>query len=414
MKKTLTLLLLFSALFSSAQNDIRTIYAHAMEAYQAKDFATFLKDFKTLDSLSPMHPTITYNLGAAYALNGYRDEAIMLAKKAIGMNIQLQPETDEDYKGILSEADVKALTMLNDYYSEEVKNGAVAFKNEDVTLHPESIAYDPKEKAFYVSSVRQGKILKYNPATNTFSDFVTGRWAVMGIKVQDKFLWSCEVATNEWVDFDEQLKGKTALTKFDLKTGKQLERYELEGGHWFGDLHISASGKVYISDSQQPIIYTLGRNGLVVFQDFSNKLYNLQGICTSPDEKLLYIADYKIGIHVLDMNTQKLEPLLSKQEEVMTKGTDGLYWYNNQLISLQNGVNPFRVTKYTLSSDGRSINSQDFLDKARAQLKEPTLGVVVGSILYYVANSPWGAYKDGQFISEGLSDNLIMKVDLGN
>jgi sugar lactone lactonase YvrE len=410
MKKSLVLLVLFSSIYLTAQNDIRTIYGEAMQAYQAKNYIAFLKGFHQLDSLSPMNPTITYNLGAAYARNGEKELALMYGLKAVRMNTSLSPETDEDYAIVLSEDDRLTISALKAELNQEVKTGTVAFTNSEKDLHPESVAYDPKSGHFFLNSVRKGKILRYDPKKRTYTEFSSGHWAVMGMRVYNNHLWACEVATPEFIGYDEANEGKTALLQFELKSGKLLNRYELTGGHWLGDVLISKTGTVYASDSRAPIIYTLKNGQLEVFKDFTNDLYNLQGLAFSANERLMYISDYKIGLQVLDLESMTVQALAD--DTFLTKGTDGLYFYENSLIAIQNGVNPMRVTRYELSADGLSITNQVYLDKARPELGEPTLGVLVGNTLYYVANSPWGAHKDGKFIMDGLEDNLVMKVDL--
>jgi hypothetical protein len=411
MKKLLALLLIFCSLFLSGQVDIRAIYGRAMEAYQSKDFATFLRDFKTLDSLSPMHPTITYNLGAAYARMGEKEQAFRYAIKAVRMNTQLTPESDEDFATVFDANDLAKIARLKEELNTEIATGTIAFTNTEKDLHPESVAYDPKSGHFFLNSVRKGKILRYDPKKQSYAEFSTGHWAVMGMRVHGSHLWACEVSTPEYERYTAENEGKTALLQFDLKSGKLINRYELTGGHWLGDVVISKDGTVYASDSRAPIIYAVQNAQLQVVHDFTNVLYNLQGLAFSADESLMYVADYKIGLQVLDTRTMQVSALSGA--EFMTKGTDGLYFYNNSLIAIQNGVSPMRITRYNLSADGKSILSQQVLDNARPELGEPTLGVLVGDMLYYVANSPWGAYKDGQFISEGLGDNLVMKVKVG-
>src|SRR5687767_6929451 len=64
--------------------------------------------------------------------------------------------------------------------------GTVAFTLADRALIPESVAYDPVDRAFYVGSMYKRKIIRIG-ADGSVSDFLPpgrdGIWGVLGIKV---------------------------------------------------------------------------------------------------------------------------------------------------------------------------------------------------------------------------------------
>lgn len=406
MKNLYTAVLLALSLTTFSQ-DLRAIYNDGVASYKEGDFSAFLMAMKKADSLSPDHPTITYQLAKANARMDYSARALELLQKSVLMNTGFDPEKEEDFKAL----DLSGIVALKNELNQAIEGSEVAITNSEKDLHPESVAYDPKSGHFFLNSVRKGKILRYSPQDDKFEEFATGRWAVMGMRVHGKYLWACEVATSEHESFEEINEGKTALLKYNIKTGELEDRYELEGGHWFGDLILNKKGVPFISDSKQPIIYTLMKNEVTVYKDFSNDLFNLQGLAFSEGFDRLFIADYKIGIHVFDTKTMELTKL-QHGDEMITKGVDGLYFYAGSLITIQNGVRPFRVSRFKLSADAKSIESVEYLDKAIPALDEPTLGVIVGTDFYYVANSPWGAYKDGKLETKELGDNQVRKIKL--
>src|SRR5262245_61880977 len=75
-------------------------------------------------------------------------------------------------------------------------NSTVAFYLEEKDFLPESVAYDPKDKSFYVGSTRKGKIVRVDASGNV-SDFIAprqdGLWMVIGIKINPtrRVLWVC-------------------------------------------------------------------------------------------------------------------------------------------------------------------------------------------------------------------------------
>ena len=208
-----------------------------------------------------------------------------------------------------------------------------------------------------------------------------------------------------------------AVFKYDLDSKKLLKKYYApkdSNRHYFGDLAINKNGDVYISDSYSPSIYLIKNNSnkLELFYE-NNDLGSLQGLDFSDDGEELFFADYSSGIYKLNINTKKLAYLI-EPKDCTTKGIDGLYFYNNSLITIQNGVLPKRVTRYFLNDDLDSIISYNILENANPNFNEPTLGVIVKNNLYYIANSQWDSYnKDGSiFPIDKLAKIVILKTKL--
>jgi hypothetical protein len=84
-------------------------------------------------------------------------------------------------------------------------------------------------------------------------------------------------------------------------------------------------------------------------------------------------------------------------DTVAALGIDGLYYVDGSLVGIQNGVTPWRVVRLRLSPAGDRIVGSEPLDRAHPSHEEPTLGVVVGHDLYYVANSQYERFtQDGR------------------
>ena len=417
---TFVLLSLTTCFGQSTREQLLLNYNKAKAFYDSGDYLQSLNHFLIADSLSPSHPTITYNIAATQALLSNYDEATKNLSRAILMNTSLWPEEDADFDKLKSQNAFIELSHLKEEVEAEVAQSNISFTLNESDLHPESIAYDETTNTFYVGSVHKNKIISYDPATKSVQDWKTknedGLWAVMGMKVNEESreLWVCTTATMEMSNYDSTLEGSTAVHRYNLATGEFIKRYVLNGGHWFGDLVIHPSGDVYISDSRSPIIYVIrkGEDELEVFQDFSKELYNLQGVCFDKEGKNLFIADYKTGLYRFNMNSGRLD-FIKHMDRVITKGVDGLYFYNNNLIAIHNGVKPFRVCRYLLNEDQTSIIDYEYIDKARTELDEPTLGVLVKNRFYYVANSAWGKYdKEGNLNVEDGRKNIILGYNL--
>jgi hypothetical protein len=106
--------------------------------------------------------------------------------------------------------------------------------------------------------------------------------------------------------------------------------------------------------------------------------------------------------------------LLPAADGVLALGIDGLYRVGDDLVGVQNGVEPYRVVRLHLGPGGERIASAEVLERARPDYAEPTLGVVVDGALYYVANSQWERFRDdGTVDSPGeLQEPLVLRLPL--
>jgi hypothetical protein len=80
-------------------------------------------------------------------------------------------------------------------------------------------------------------------------------------------------------------------------------------------------------------------------------------------------------------------------------------------VGIQNGLDPHRVTRFRLDAGLEHITEVAVLERGNPHFDEPTLGVVVGDDLYYVANSQYAAFgENGQVRSELLKDPVILRL----
>ena len=93
-------------------------------------------------------------------------------------------------------------------------------------------------------------------------------------------------------------------------------------------------------------------------------------------------------------NASRSVSLLGAPSAVTLLGVDGLYLHRATLIGVQNGVTPPRVVRFCLDSTGRAVRRLEVLDRNSPAADEPTLGVIVGDSLFYVATSQWDKFAD--------------------
>ncbi len=420
----LCLFLLVSANYpqQSKAKIIQDYYNKGLTAYKEKNYPTFLECFKILDSLKSDNTNIMYNLACAYSLNHQKDEAIKYLKKYISISADENIEKDNDFSYIKNSVEFKKLLIKIKELNKPINTSSTAFVIDEKDLHPESTAYDEKTETFYLGSIHKRKIISIDKDGHTkifIPEKQDGLLAVNGIKINSKerLLWAACTAIPQMIDYEKSLQGMCAVFEYNLDSKELLKKYVAPNDsnrHYFGDLAINKNGDVYVSDSYYPAIYLIKNNSneLKLFYE-NNDLGSLQGLDFSNDGKELFFADYSSGIYKLEISTKKLN-YIAEPKDCATKGIDGLYFYNNSLIAIQNGVLPKRVTRYFLSGNHDSILSYKILERANPNFNEPTLGVIVKNNLYYIANSQWDSYnKDGSiFPMEKLEKIIILKTEL--
>ena len=110
------------------------------------------------------------------------------------------------------------------------------------------------------------------------------------------------------------------------------------------------------------------------------------GLALAPDGKQLFVSDYAGFIVSVDV-ASGVASRLEAPSDATLYGIDGLAWYGEGLIGVQNGVEPGACRRLRLSSDCRSVTGVDILAMNHPRMHEPTLGVVAGDDFYFVADS---------------------------
>lgn len=397
--KQLEFIIIVFMLFSlqiNAQSQ-KEIYNASVKAYENKDYKTFLKLTTTLDSLRPFHPTYTYNLVSANALSSNWEEAQVALRKLVLMNNTIDFESDLDFKTMEADEGYRIILALKKAQNKRVDTSKPIVSLSIKDLHPEGLVYLSKSKIWLASSVRKRKIVSFDSKTGLCINWLKDNtmFSVLAIKADTKeqFLWVATAAFPEMENFDKVLKGKAAILKVDIKSKQISKRFTVNGDAVFGDLIAANNGVVYVSDSGKPILYKIENDILSKFISFENEGYNLQGLAINKDQSKLFVADYLKGIALIDIKT-KTTTWLAFPDLASPKGIDGLVFYDNSLIAIQNGVKPIRITQFQLNEQQNEIINFRILDNNRPEFNEPTLATMVGEELYFFANAPWNSYDE--------------------
>ncbi len=388
--------------------------------YKAKDYAKFLENIKLASGLRPNHPRLLYNLAVGFALNNKTDESLKVLKRLWSMGLSFEIGKDEDFKSLFS---LKEFIYLQNSFllnGISVNQSERAFTIPQKDLITEGIAYDGATKRFFVSSIHRRKIVAID-ASGKVSDFsaeTDGLWSVSGMHVDEKrrILWATTTAFPQMQSFNKADDGKSGVFKYDLRTGKLLKKYLLSNDtakHALGDLIVAKNGDVFASDSISPNIYRIDakKDELEVFLT-SDNFSSLQGLAFSPDEKILFVADYSKGVFRISLADKNIRQL-TVDANTNSIGIDGIYFHRGNLVAIQNGFRPHRVAKFFLNKDFTAITGSVTPEANHADFNEPTLGVKVGDDFYFIANSQWAlAGNDGKLAEGKLKEPVILRLKL--
>jgi pimeloyl-ACP methyl ester carboxylesterase/sugar lactone lactonase YvrE len=395
----------------------------AREAYDKGDPQTFRKNYEELVRRRPGDVYLLYNLACGQALTGQSEAAQRTLADIAAHRAWSDLDADDDFAAIRqTEGYKKAKQSLDAVRTDRVSSGATrAFVIPEKGLVPEGVAYDPKTKSFFVSSIRKRKIFNIGP-DGKVSEFVPpardGLRSAAGMRVDPvrRTLW---VASDAFPSMDGYVKDQplsAAVFEYDVDTGKLRKEHRppVTAGEspGFDDLTVAPDGRVYVNDGSHPRIWTIPLGGeLAVFVE-DDAMGGTQGLALSADGRILYASDYR-GLFAIDVASHRVRRL-SVPPELALNGIDGLVFSKGKLIAIQNGVRPHRVIRLDLSADGRMITGGRILEMNHPDFDEPTLGVAVEDTLYFTADSQGQKFLDEKkpVASEDMREAVVLKLPL--
>jgi sugar lactone lactonase YvrE len=378
----------------------------ARQAIQDGNYARLRGTLLELKLLMPGNPRITYNLAASEVRLGNPAAALAGLRNLAGMGLVYDLSADMDFASLLEKSEFAAIVKRIKENQKPVTHATPAFTLAERDLIPEDIAYDAKTHRFFVSSVRKAKII-----TADGKDFARAPWSVLALRVdpERKILW----ASTGWVAHCESCnradKDKTALLAFDAETGALKQRIDSPEKGLFGDMTISRSGEIYVSEGIYGAVFRLPVGSKALERlDVPGDFPSPQTPALSEDEKTLYVPDYLRGIAEIDLATRAVKWLMPA-DDIALNGIDGLYVYRDSFLTVQNGTTPPRVMRISLD-----LRKQQVLEANTPGLGEPTHGTIAGDAFYMIANAGWSDYDDQgvKKAGKGPVESFIWRIEL--
>jgi sugar lactone lactonase YvrE len=362
----------------------------AGQAVKAKDYAKLRETLLALKPLMPGNPSVIYKLAVADVALGDAPAALAELRNLAGMGLIYDFPADTDFSSLRESGEFAAIVKHIDENKKPVSHSSPAFTLGEHDLIPEDIAYDPKTRRFFVSSVRQSKIIVVGGEKDQ-TDFAKADWPVLALRVDSRrrLLWSATGWLPQCARCDASDKDKTALLAFDLDSGALKQRMESPVPGLLGDMTISRAGEIYVSEGINGAVLRL-RPGVAKLDrlDVPGEFPSPQTPALSADEKTLYVPDYVRGIAAITLSTGAFA-WLKPADDIALNGIDGLYIHGGSFFAVQNGTKPARIVRWSLD-----LRKQEVLEANTTELGEPTHGTIVGDTFYFIANSGWDAYDD--------------------
>lgn len=285
----------------------------------------------------------------------------------------------------------------------------VAFRIPEKDLIPEGIAYDATSRSFFVSSIHKNKIIRIDER-NKVTDFIKsgkeGIGQALSMKVRDGKLWVCSNTGKG------NAQDRSMVHAFDLASGNLVSKWNLPPGetHLFNDLAIDSHGNVIVSDSDYGAIYRVNpKSSNVELLIKDARLQYVNGITIAPDDDVI-VNTFK-GFFKINTASQEMIALPFPNYSVI--GIDGLCFYKQSLIGIQNVTYPVSINQYQLNAAYDRIESARVLIADHPLFDIPTTGVLVDDWFYFVANSQMSNLEKDKIIDPSRRQEvLIMKIKL--
>ena len=383
---------------AAKEKNLIDLVREARAARTADDFTGFRDAMLAIHERRPNNSDYMYQLVLAHALVEDRSAAyaLMLEMQQQGLSYDFNATEDSAYLH-----GTQAYDHINELL---VRQGDAAGESELLfelpanLLLPTAVAWDESRKLLLVGAAREGTVHTVSMDGEVREILrgtaANGLWGVFGLLVDapNNRLWVNSAASPVTVGYDQADAGRSALFEFKLDSLELVKSYPVPTDgkpHRLGGLVRMPNGDIYTVDTVLPIIYRLAA-GAEAIQPFvaSGDMVSLRGIARSDDGNKLYVADYEMGIMVLDL-AQRQVGLLSVPTNFNAGGIEGLFYWNKHLVVIQNGIRPQRIMRLKLEDDGITVKEVAPLAVARPEFDYPNFGSLVGDELVFLANSHW-------------------------
>lgn len=258
----------------------------------------------------------------------------------------------------------------------------------------ESVAREPKDDRMVVTSVSERAIFAIKPYAgwDGYRPHDAANISGIAVDLRNFTIWMAAGRIDGGEGTSGEFHGLIALPY----SASEEVRIAAPESVSLSDLVIGGDGSIYASDPIDGGVYVkLAGEGSLSTLVAPGTFRSPQGLALSADGKLLYVSDYRYGVAIVDLATRHVSRLMS-DVPIILDGVDGLWRYGDELIAMQNGTSPMRISAFRLSDDGRHVIARRIIEQAHRDWTEPLSGTIDGDRLLYVANGQWDRFVAGQ------------------
>jgi hypothetical protein len=381
-------------------NNVPALMKQAFAVKRDEDYVNLIRILKKAIKIEPFSPSIQYQLAEAYALNDDKSEAFDALIQIQKQGFYFDLANNNSLSNINSFPVFKYIKENMDANNQHFGEGVEAFNiNKSFSgLLFESIAYDSKNQAVLMGSLRDGRVIKIGN-DGSISNLIppakggkTGPWAVVDLAVDAKndVLWVASSAVSQFGKVNKESSGLSGVFKYQLSNGRFIKSYLLPtkgGPSLIRSMHLTKQGDLYLVESIRNLILKLPKGEDIFHIAFETKEYkHLNRITSDETGKVLYVSDDKKGILILNLEQKEVYTISNKVELNLTDISD-LIFDDNGLIIIQNGFKPERIMRLQLNKNKFVVDHVFPIEVANPKFNVPTYGVVIEEGLFYIANS---------------------------
>ncbi len=413
MKHLFFLLAWLSATGAVVADDYADARADLVAAFQSGDYAAMREAAEATLQARPEYPGALFNKALAETLDGDADAAMATLGRLVEKDIDYGVEDIEAFAA-LQEHPVWSSYLANvERIRQPIGQAEVAASFDRPDFIPEGIAV-AEGGGVVLGGIRHGQLLVEALHGDDIVLAPAGHWSVFGMRFDDaEGLWFASSRVPQYAGISDRSAYMAGLFHLSLETLEVDHRARLPvtgNEQVLGDLVIANADTIYTTDSADGPVYRY----LIADDEYSTLVpagvFNSpQGLVLDESGDYLYVADYTGGLYRVALDDGQVEKL-SVAGSISDHGIDGLYRHGDQLIAIQNGIQPHRVTAFNLSDDGLVIQSAEILAMNLPEFDEPTLGTIVGDDFYFVANSHWNRFDADNNLPDDLTGPIVLRL----
>jgi len=417
MKRATLLFLFFSALPAPALDHVHFLELNKQASAFAKQ-----QDWKSLRAslieigreMPAATPTYMLRMASVETHLGNRAEALRWMERYAATGLTYDVTQDDDLKPLAGDKDYQPIAARMQAQARPVAHAQLACTLPMADLMPEDLTYVESSGTFVVSSIQHHTLYRVRLPKDAGADCrleeiplaeSLRRWPVVAVSAdsQRNLLWATIAAFPGFSGIAKEEQGKTALVALNPDSGKVTKRFDLDAGEpaVFGDMSVGKDGTVFVTDSLGGGVYRVrGPLETAKLEKIAEGLFSPQTPVLAADGRRLFVADYSIGIAVIDPATGRVE-YLPHPENLAVTGLDGLHLAGDSLIGVQNGTDPERIIRLRLNPAQTAIAALEIVEQATPRLGEPTHAIEVSGSIYVTGNVGWGKINDDGKLKPG-------------